>query len=200
MPALKRGDLTLPDLIVLRLLAEKPMHGYEANFEIERRQISDWASISRPTIYWSIQKLLRYGVIREKITRDSTTRRKRRVFVPTPSSKAAVIRALGYKYWAMQRSTPEFVTWVALSSPADKQLFRKQIRRREKFLEAQIARENCKIQAMRKKRADCFLEADWVARLTAAQLRTELRWLHELCRQSGSRRSNRRCAYGPIGC
>ena len=90
MPALKRGDLTLPDLIVLRLFAEKPMHGYEANFEVERRQISDWASISRPTVYWSIQKLLRYGVIREKITRDNSTRRNRRVFVLTPSSKAAV--------------------------------------------------------------------------------------------------------------
>jgi len=200
MPAFKRGDLTLPDLIVLRLLAEKPRHGYEANIEIERRQISDWASISRPTIYWSIQKLLRYGMIREKVTRDNTSRRKRRVFALTPGSKAAIIRALGYKYWAMQRSTPEFVTWVALSSLAHKQLFRKQVRRRQKFLETQIARENCKIQVMRSKRADCFLEADWVARFTVAQLRTELRWLHELCRQSGSRRPSRGCACGQLGC
>ena len=47
MPAKKR-ELTVPDLVLLSLLAEQPMHGYQANTELERRQVQDWAGISRP--------------------------------------------------------------------------------------------------------------------------------------------------------
>ncbi len=56
--------LTTPDLVLLSLLAERPMHGYEANAELERRQIRDWAAISRPQIYYSLEKLARAGLLR----------------------------------------------------------------------------------------------------------------------------------------
>jgi DNA-binding PadR family transcriptional regulator len=50
MPAKKRSKLTTPDLVLLSLLAERPMHGYQANAELERREIRDWAAISRPQV------------------------------------------------------------------------------------------------------------------------------------------------------
>ena len=53
--------LTLPDLVVLCLLAERPMHGYELNQELERREVRDWAGISRPQVYYSLKKLARSG-------------------------------------------------------------------------------------------------------------------------------------------
>src|SRR5260221_596764 len=34
----KQATLTTPDLVLLSLLAERPMHGYEANLELERRR------------------------------------------------------------------------------------------------------------------------------------------------------------------
>jgi len=37
---------TTPDLVLLSLLAERPMHGYQANAELERREIRDWANVS----------------------------------------------------------------------------------------------------------------------------------------------------------
>ena len=40
--------LTTPDMVLLSLLAERPMHGYQANLELERRQVRDWAGVSRP--------------------------------------------------------------------------------------------------------------------------------------------------------
>ena len=40
------------------------MHGYEANATLENRKIRDWAAVSRPQIYYSLEKLTRLGLIR----------------------------------------------------------------------------------------------------------------------------------------
>lgn len=56
--------LTTPDLVLLSLLSERPMHGYQANAELERRQVRDWAGISRPQVYYSLEKLLRSDLVR----------------------------------------------------------------------------------------------------------------------------------------
>ena len=55
--AKKKLGLTTPDLVLLSLLAERPMHGYQANAELVRREIRDWAGISRPQVYYSLEKL-----------------------------------------------------------------------------------------------------------------------------------------------
>ncbi len=55
--AARKLALTTPDLVLLSLLAERPMHGYQANLELERREIRDWAGISRPQVYYSLEKL-----------------------------------------------------------------------------------------------------------------------------------------------
>src|SRR6267154_1114479 len=61
----KKSSLTTPDLVLLSLLAERAMHGYEANLELERRCIRDWAAISRPQVYYSLEKLAAAGFIRK---------------------------------------------------------------------------------------------------------------------------------------
>jgi DNA-binding PadR family transcriptional regulator len=63
MPKNKASSLTTPDLVLLSLLAERPMHGYQANAELERRQWRDWVGVSRPQVYYSIEKLARAGMI-----------------------------------------------------------------------------------------------------------------------------------------
>src|SRR2546428_1073400 len=62
--ARRKLALTTPDLVLLSLLAERPMHGYQANLELERREIRDWANLSRPQLYYSLEKLARTGLIR----------------------------------------------------------------------------------------------------------------------------------------
>ena len=64
MPTARKRELTTPDLVLLSLLAERPMHGYQANAELERREVRDWAGISRPQVYYSIEKLGRSGLVR----------------------------------------------------------------------------------------------------------------------------------------
>src|SRR5271156_2366274 len=73
MPASRKRELTTPDLVLLSLLAERPLHGYEANAELERREVRDWAGISRPQVYYSIEKLAQLGLLREYEVRASET-------------------------------------------------------------------------------------------------------------------------------
>src|SRR5258708_13707058 len=79
----KQATLTTPDLVLLSLLAERPMHGYEANLELERRCIRDWAAISRPQVYYSLEKLAAAGFIRETQSGESASRPERAPFVTT---------------------------------------------------------------------------------------------------------------------
>jgi DNA-binding PadR family transcriptional regulator len=56
--------LTTPDLFLLSLLAERPMHGYQVNVLLEFRKVRDWAGVSRAQVYYSLDKLARLGLIR----------------------------------------------------------------------------------------------------------------------------------------
>lgn len=59
----KTDELTAADLVVLSLLAEEPMHGYKIVSELEKRDAKDWASVSKPQVYYSIEKLVELNLI-----------------------------------------------------------------------------------------------------------------------------------------
>src|SRR5258706_14717639 len=61
--ARRKLALTTPDLVLLSLLAERPMHGYQANLELERRESRDWGGSSRPQGYFSPGKFAGAGEI-----------------------------------------------------------------------------------------------------------------------------------------
>jgi DNA-binding PadR family transcriptional regulator len=51
------------ELVILGLLNEKPMHGYQINQEIKERQMDHWAQIALPSIYNSLSKLEESGLV-----------------------------------------------------------------------------------------------------------------------------------------
>src|ERR1700694_1773241 len=110
----KRLTLTTPDLVLLSLLAERPMHGYEANLEPERRCIRDWANISRPQVYYSLEKLAAAGFINKKPSNEPASGPERAVFATTQRGRGAIANALEREDWANQRDRPVFPTWIAL--------------------------------------------------------------------------------------
>src|SRR5260370_42270640 len=63
-----RVELTTPDLVLLSLLAERPMHGYQANAELERREIRDWANGLLPQAYYLLKKMGQEGAVRGRET------------------------------------------------------------------------------------------------------------------------------------
>jgi DNA-binding PadR family transcriptional regulator len=180
MPAAKKRDLTVPDLVLLSLLAEQPMHGYQANLELERRQVQDWAGISRPQVYYSLEKLARLGLVHEAGDRAAALGPERRIFSTTAKGRAALATALEREDWTNQRDRPPFLTWMALSWQARPGAFQKQLKRREEFLQAELAREGATLRAVEKEVGHRFHEAVWMIKLVIEQFRVELRWLRQV--------------------
>jgi DNA-binding PadR family transcriptional regulator len=176
----KKAELTTPDLVLLSLLAERPMHGYQANAELERREVRDWAGISRPQVYYSLDKLARLDLIRGGESDEPAVGPERRVFATTAKGKSALADALEREDWTRQRERPPFLTWLALSWQARPAVLRRQLRLRQKFLERELAREVATLRSIRAEVGHRFHEAVWMVTLMIQQFRTELRWLQKL--------------------
>jgi DNA-binding PadR family transcriptional regulator len=183
MRAAKKRELTTPDLVLLSLLAERPMHGYEANLELERRQVRDWAGISRPQVYYSLEKLAAMGLVRAGPSDEPSAGPERSVYTTRARGRAALADALEREDWAMQRERPPFLTWIALSWQARPGVFEKQLQRRQKFLEKELAREEATLRAIREEVGHRFHEAVWMVSLMIEQFRAELRWVRKLARE-----------------
>ena len=195
MPRARKRELTTPDLVLLSLLAERPMHGYQANLELERRQVRDWAGISRPQVYYSLEKLERMGLIRSVNSDEPAAGPERSVYSTSTAGRAALADALEREEWVKQRERPPFLTWIALSWQARPGVFERQVRRREKFLEQELEHEVATLRAVRAEVGHRFHEAVWMLSLTIQKIRTELRWLRNMAREVGKRAPARRPAY-----
>lgn len=183
MPKSKTSNLTTPDLVLLSLLAERPMHGYQANAELERREWRDWVGVSRPQVYYSIEKLARAGMIGASHSGEPSAGPDRREFATTAKGRAALASALEREDWAIQRDRPAFLTWLALSWQARPGITARLFERRREFLEAELAREKMTLRAVRREVGHSYHEAVWMIKLTIAQFRTELRWIGKVSRE-----------------
>src|SRR5215471_5383331 len=145
----KRRDLTTPDLVMLSLLDERPRHGYEVNAELERRQVRDWAAVSRPQIYYSLDKLARLRLIRGTASAEPAEGPDRNVFETTTDGRAALADALERGDWVTGRDRPPFLTWMALSWRAKPGVFEAQVGRRRACVARELARERATLRAVR---------------------------------------------------
>lgn len=198
----RHEHLTAADLVVLGLLLERPMHGYEVNQELERREVRDWAGVSRPQVYYSLRKLADAGHIgpapgraagaergsaeRGSAERGSAERGsgeggpERRVYRVTAAGRRAYAAALARPEWATQRPPPPFVTWLVLATHADPAVRARQLARRRAFLEAEAMRERATLAAILAGTGPTVVVAALVVSLTSRQFEAELAWLGEV--------------------
>ena len=193
--AKKKVGLTTPDLVLLSLLAERPMHGYQANAELERREIRDWAGISRPQVYYSLEKLARARMIRSLKTGEPTSGPERSSFETTEKGRAALAAALEREDWTTQRDRPPFLTWVALSWQARPGVVKRQIARRREFLKNEVAKEKEVLRSILEEVGHPYHEAVWMVSLMIEQFKVELRWLDRVERELRRRGPAKRPEY-----
>ena len=191
----KKSALTIPDLVLLSLLAERPMHGYEANLELERRCIRDWANISRPQVYYSLEKLAAAGLISKQPSSEPAAGPERAVFATTRRGRVATAVALERDDWTSQRDRPVFSTWIALSWLARPGVFKDQLGRRREFVKQELAREKQTLRSILDEVGHSYHEAVWMVTLMIEQFRTELKWLRKLERELPRRAPARHPAY-----
>jgi DNA-binding PadR family transcriptional regulator len=188
-PVARSAGLTTPDLVLLSLLAERPIHGYQANLELERREIRDWAEISRPQIYYSLEKLARAGLTRALETDEPAAGPERSTFETTEKGREVLADALEQAGWTTKREHPPFLTWMALSWQARPGVFRNQLKQRRKFLLKEIAREKKTLLSIYGEVGHKYHEAVWMVGLMLDLMRAEVLWTKRLEREL-ARRAN----------
>ena len=159
------------------------MHGYQANAELVRREIKDWAGISRPQVYYSLEKLARARLIRSLETNEPVAGPERSSFETTAKGRAALADALEREEWTTQRDRPAFLTWVALSWQARPGVVKRQIGRRREFLEREVVKEKEVLQSILEEVGHPYHEAVWMVTLMIEQFEVELRWLAKVERE-----------------
>ena len=172
-------SLTTPDLVVLSLLSEEPMHGYQVNQTLEYREVRDWAGISRPQVYYSLRKLERLELIAPEESREKLGPQ-RQTYATTPAGRKALSQALDLAHWTTQRPPPPFLTWLALSTHAAPATVARQVERRRRFLETEAERERLTLEAVRAEHGVMVVVAELMIGLTITQFEAELRWLGEV--------------------
>src|SRR5437016_1106297 len=133
--------LTIPDLVILSLLAERPMHGYEVNATLEERNIRDWAPVSRPQIYYSLEKLENLALIKPARNDSPAAGPERRVLATTAKGRDRLADALDERHWVDDRVYQPFLIWLALSWQARGGTFREQLDRRKQHLLSRLVEE-----------------------------------------------------------
>jgi DNA-binding PadR family transcriptional regulator len=180
----RKGSLTKADLIVLSLLAEKPMNGYELIGEYERQEVADWASVSKAQVYYAIQKLEELALIAPGIQQSAAGSRERTIYRPTKEGSQELRKSLVKDDWVTARVAQPFSTWLGLSihlSAAEKAGV---LRAREKFLQAEIAREQASlayIKTLSSARAKVGYE---IVKLVLRQFEAELEWIRGMLKAS----------------
>lgn len=173
------------------------MHGYQANAELVRREIKDWAGISRPQVYYSLEKLARAGLIRSLETDEPASGPERSSFETTAKGRAALADALEREEWTSERDRPPFLTWVALSWQARPGVVKRQMERRREFLEKEVAKEKEVLGSILEEVGHPYHEAVWMVSLMIEQFRTELRWLQRVARERKKRGRAKHPDYAP---
>lgn len=159
------------------------MHGYQAILELERREVHDWAEISRPLVYYSLEKLTRAGWLSSLETEEPAVGPERVTFETTEKGRDALADALEREEWTTQRDRPAFLTWMALSWQARPGVFLKQLKRRRRFLLDELKREKKTLLSIYSEVGHKYHEAVWMVGLMIQQLRAELLWNRELERE-----------------
>jgi DNA-binding PadR family transcriptional regulator len=169
--------LTLSDLVVLSLLSEEPMHGYQLVSELERRDAKDWAPVSRPQVYYSISKLADMKLIVALPNREPAIGAERVQYKLSPKGVSALSEELARDDWATDRSPPPFLTWMALSSHLSRRDTLRVVRARREFLSRELERERETLKAVEADSGAMTAAARLMIGLTNKLFETELEWL-----------------------
>lgn len=78
--------MTKNELVVLGLLSEKPMYGYQLHQEIERREMEHWAQVNLASIYNTLNRLQKNKLIEGKGEKPGKMP-ERRVYHITPKGE-----------------------------------------------------------------------------------------------------------------
>jgi len=170
-------------LVILSVIAERPHHGYDLKAELERREVRDWVSVSRPQVYYSLRKLAERGFISQTPEDAGSGGPERQVYAITPQGQQELSLSLGREDWANSRPPQPFLIWLALSGHADRATCERVLEARAQFIEATLARERETLETFGQHEGPMVAQGVMMVELTLAQLEVERTWLEGVRRR-----------------
>jgi DNA-binding PadR family transcriptional regulator len=105
--AMSTPTLTKTDILLLGLLLDRPMHGYELYQQIQAEGIDHWFVISAAGVYYSLRKLRDLGLVIESRQRKSGTARKS-IYRLTEKGRAAFLAAMEVELASREKAYLEY--------------------------------------------------------------------------------------------
>ena len=127
-------------MALLSLVSEEPMHAYRMQRLIKERRKDDVVNVAqRNSVYQTIERLLRDGLIAVRETARAENRPERTVYEPTPAGRAVLREWLLGMLSAPAREFPEFPAALAFLPVLSPQEVRAALEERRAALEARLA-------------------------------------------------------------
>jgi DNA-binding PadR family transcriptional regulator len=198
---IKRSPLALA---VLALLAEEPMHPYRIQQLIKERGMEEVINVrQRTSIYQTIERLLRDGLIAVRETSREAGRPDRTVYEATEAGKTVLREWLRTMLAVPLQEYPEFPAALSFLAMLDVEDVQRQLQERVIALEEELGRIDAALQFMKDelprlfmleieyKRAVTKAELEWV-RLILGDLRSgKLNWNEEWLREMAAKFNSR---------
>jgi DNA-binding PadR family transcriptional regulator len=133
---------TKTDLLLLGLLLDRPMHGYELYQQIQADGIDDWFNVSAAGVYYSLGKLRDRGLVAESRQHGGRSPRKS-IYRLVEKGRSAFFATLEDQLASHEKAYLDYDLVVFLLNKLPKQRAIPQLRQRLGFL----ADENSRVQA-----------------------------------------------------
>lgn len=171
----ERAGLNRNDLLVLGLLLDRPMHGYEILQQIRAADVGLWLAISPAAIYYSLSKLYRRGLVTE--TRARGEGPERSIYHLTDQGRHAFFAGMEEALASQEPSYSDYDLGIYLLNKLPQEQVLGLLEQRLEFLrrrEAEVA------QAHQRAAGDPLRCA--ILTRTAVCARTEREWLEGIIR------------------
>lgn len=113
----------MTNLIILALLRDKPMHGYEIQQLIQQSRMDLWANLLSGSIYYALNKLEKDGLIVAQ-AEERTGARLRKIYAITESGEAELLRlvseTLAHPPHSVKSDLVVALNWIELLPPQER--------------------------------------------------------------------------------
>lgn len=124
---------TKTDLLLLGLLLDRPIHGYELYQTIQNEGIDEWFSISAAGVYYSLRKLHEHGFVVESRQRRGGSASKS-IYRLTASGRLAFMQAMEAELASQEEPCLDYDLAIYLLNKVPVQRALRPLERREAFL------------------------------------------------------------------
>jgi len=162
-------EITLTETLILSIVAEKPMHGYELNKIIEDRNVRKWADVGFSSVYYVLDKL----ELKEYLTSDEVTGKEKKIFCITNDGKIALKKESKYLISTRHPSYTHWMTGITSSLLSDNQSIRESLSLRLLTLSEDL-------ELLRKKMKSSVMEDEQSRMLfdfSETMLKSEIKWI-----------------------